>query len=168
MLFYASDARIWICMFMNEKLGVNRLLMRDDVPTMCESAQTIYGNASDTEHRQRQCHATVIVWEFFTGGADDMLSFTCCLCSVFLPTFTLTCIHTRTHTIFYCSVNICPWLPVATVVINKNDLSKHLPFTFLKPKRKIMNTKRKANGWKTLEWNKWDTFLRFNGNIYSN
>lgn len=96
MLFYASDARIWICMFMNEKLGVNRLLMRDDVPTMCESAQTIYGNASDTEHRQQQCHATAIVWELFTGGADDMLSFTCCLCSVFLPTFTHTYTHERT------------------------------------------------------------------------
>lgn len=84
-------------MFMNEKLGVNRLLMRDDVPTMCESAQTIYGNASDTEHRQQQCHATAIVWELFTGGADDMLFFTCCLCSVFLPTFTHTYAHTNAH-----------------------------------------------------------------------
>lgn len=132
-------------MFMNEKLGVNRLLMRDDVPTMCESAQTIYGNASDTEHRQQQCHATAIVWELFTGGADDMLSFTCCLCSVFLPTFTHTYTHERTPFSIVRSISVLDYRWQQWLLI-KNDLSKHLPFTFLKPKRKIINTKRKANG----------------------
>lgn len=134
---FASNARTYRT-FMNEKLGVNRRLMRS---RWCTDNVWIGPNDLSKCIRYRRTDSTVMLQRLCGNFSQVVLvrryvirHFTCCFCSVSYLHFTLI--------VFYCSANICPWLPVATAVINKTDLSKHLQFTCTTPERNSMNMKR--------------------------
>lgn len=84
------------CAFMNEKLGVKSMYVclsvgccwwwrrLGDIPTMCESNCSLNLWLPSTDEH---CHATTIVWEFFTGGAMRCYFYLLLLLR-FLPSYT--------------------------------------------------------------------------------
>lgn len=111
--------------FMNEKLGVN-CMSADEMNRQCVKRNALARIIRT--HLDVHCHATAIVWEFFTGGA--MLFFTCCFWSVSLPSYTH--LSFPVYFVYYLATSsLCMMMATSAAVMmitNMNDLSKQLQF----------------------------------------